>query len=213
MNKAIKRIYSWFIPHPSVLIPEGFSLVEFLVSVVILMVLSAGIFTMLTDAQGTTGYQTEVLGVMENTRIAMNVLGRYIVQAGNNPRGGTFTPVTITSATEVRLRTDVTGSVSVSQGDPDGFADDADEDIRIQYNAGQRRIKLIDGNGNSRDLAQNISGFSMEYLNASGTATSVGADVRSIRVTITGASTVANARTGKTFGQTLTGVFTLPNRG
>lgn len=215
MNKAIKRFYSRLIPRPSVLNPDGFSLVEFLVSVVVLMVLSAGIFTMLTDAQGTTGYQSEVLGVMENTRIAMNVLGRYIVQTGNNPRAAAFAPVTITSATKVRLRSDITGSAGInsSQGDPDGDITDADEDITIQYNSNARTIELVNGSGAVRDLAQNISAFSMEYLNASGTATSVDADVRSIRVNISGASTVANPSTRKTFGQTLTGVFTLPNRG
>jgi Tfp pilus assembly protein PilW len=213
MNKAIEGFHLRFIPHQPELNSDGFSLVEFLVSVVILMVLSAGIFTMLTDAQGTTGYQTEVLSTMENTRIAMSVLGRYIVQAGNNPKEAAFTPVTITSATQVQLCSDLTGSAGGSQGDPDGDILDSDENITIRYNSNARTIELVDGSGTSRNLARNISAFSMTYLDATGASTSNGANVRSVRIAISGASNVANPRTQKTFGQTLTGVFTLPNRG
>ena len=53
----------------------------------------------------------------------------------------------------------------------------------------------------------------MEYLGADGAATTVETDVRSIRVTVTGLSSAANPRTGKTFGQTVTGVYTLQNQG
>ena len=76
-----------------------------------------------------------------------------------------------------------------------------------------RSIELVAADGTTRTLAQYISGFSLEYLDKNGTATTVGASVRTIRITINGTSAVANARTGKTFGLTLTGVATLPNRG
>lgn len=192
---------------------DGFSLVEFLVSATILLVLSAGVFTMLTDAQGTSGYQGEVLEVMENSRLTMSVLGRYIIQAGNNPRSASFTPLTITGATQVRLCADLTGSAGNDQGDPDGDILDADEDVTIRYNSGAKSLELVDRNGTVRTLARTIAGFSMEYLNANGAATTVATDVRSIRVTLTGLSSAANPRTGKTFGQTVTGLFTLPNQG
>ncbi len=72
---------------------------------------------------------------MENTRVAMGTLERYIVQAGNNPRSAAFAPVTITSATQVRLCSDLTGSAGGNQGDPDGDILDANEDVTIRYNA------------------------------------------------------------------------------
>jgi Tfp pilus assembly protein PilW len=213
MNKSRDRFNATSHGFQPLLKEGGFSLVEFLVSVVILMVLSAGIFTMLSDAQGTSGYQSQVLNVMENNRLAMNILGRYIVQAGNNPKAAAFAPVTINSSTEVRLRADVTGSAGGNQGDSDGDVSDSDEDITIRYNSNARTIELVDAGGTVRILAESISGFSMQYLDANGNTTSVGANVRSIGVTITGASSVANARTGKTYGQTLTGVFYLQNLG
>jgi Tfp pilus assembly protein PilW len=192
---------------------SGFALAEFLISTVIVLGMSAGVFTMLTDVLSTSGYQTEVLSVMENTRVAMGTLQRCIVQAGNNPRSAAFAPVTITSATEVRLRSDLTGSAGGNQGDADGDVLDANEDVIIRYNSTARTIELVAADTTVQTLAKYISGFSLEYLDNNGTATTVGANVRTIRITINGTSAVANPRTRKTFGLTLTGVATLPNRG
>jgi Tfp pilus assembly protein PilW len=192
---------------------SGFALAEFLISTVIVLGLSAGVFTMLTNVLSTSGYQTEVLSVMENARVAMGTIERYIVQAGNNPRSAAFAPVTITSATQVQLCSDLTGSAGGNQGDPDGDIGDANENIIIRYNSTDRTIELVAADGTVQTLAQYISGFSLEYLDNTGTATTVGADVRTIGITINGTSAVANPRTRKTFGLTLTGVATLPNRG
>jgi Tfp pilus assembly protein PilW len=187
---------------------SGFALTEFLISTVVILLLSAGVFNMLIDVQGTSGYQQEVLSVMENTRVAMSILERIVVQAGNNPRGVAFTPVTINGSSEVRICADLTGG---SQGDPDGDISDANEDITIRLRSGA--IELVDGANTVQTLAQFITALNLQYLDANGTVTTNGADVRTISVTISGASAVANPRTGHTFGQTLTGVFTLPNRG
>jgi Tfp pilus assembly protein PilW len=192
---------------------SGFGLVEFLMSTLVVMSLSAGIFTILTDMQSNSGYQAEVLSVMENTRVGMSSLGRIIVQAGSNPRSASFTPVTITSSTQVQICADVTGSSGGSQGDPDGDILDTDENVTILYNSTAQSIELIDGNGTTQTLANHISAFTLSYFDRDGNVTSVGADVRKIRVTISGSSTVANPRTKNRFGLTLTSDFTLPNRG
>jgi hypothetical protein len=195
-------------------IPEesGFGLAEFLVSTLIILCLSAGIFNMLTDTQSTSGYQSEVLSVMENTRVAMGTLERYIVQAGNNPVPPAFTPVTITSSTQVQLCTDLTGSSGGNQGDPDGDILDADENVTIRYNSTARTIELVLGDGTVQTLADHISNFSLQYFDINGNITTVGNNVRKIRVIISGSSTTANPLTHKTFGLTLTNDFTLPNR-
>jgi hypothetical protein len=213
MKKARKQFIAPLPCDQGTVKEHGFALAEFLVSTVIVLGLSAGVFTMLTNVLSTSGYQTEVLSVMENTRVAMGTLQRYIVQAGNNPRLAAFAPVTITSATEVRLRSDLTGLAGGNQGDPDGDVLDANEDVIIRYNATGRRIELVAADGTVQTLAQYISGFSLAYLDTTGTATTAGANVRTIRITINGTSAVANPRTRKTFGLTLTGVATLPNRG
>jgi Tfp pilus assembly protein PilW len=192
---------------------NGFALTEFLISTVVILILSAGLFNMLTDVQSTSGYQTEVLNVMENTRTAMNVIGRDIMQAGNNPRSAVFAPVTITSSTQVQLCADLTGLAGGSQGDPDGDILDANENITIRHNHDNHSIELVSGDGTVQTLADHISGLTLQYFDASGNATTVAANVRLIRVSISGSSTVANPLTHKTFGLTITGDFTLPNLG
>jgi hypothetical protein len=191
---------------------SGFALAEFIISAAIIMSLSAGIFSMLTDVQSTSSYQTEVLSVMENTRVAMNTMERHIVQAGNNPLNiPGFTPVTATSPRDVRLCSDLTGSAGSDLGDPDGIIDDTDEDISFQYNYEDRSIEIVAG-GATRTLSNYISLLTLEYYDVNGSPTMVGADVRRIRVIITGTSNAANPRTHKVFGLTLTGDFSIPNR-
>jgi Tfp pilus assembly protein PilW len=214
MKKARKQFIAPLPRDQGTLKESGFALAEFLISTVIVLSLSAGVFTMLTNVLSTSGYQTEVLSVMENTRVAMSTIERYIVQAGNNPLSAAFTPVTITSATQVQLCSDLTGSAGGNQGDADGDISDANENVIIQYNATARTIELVSPPGTTaQPLAQYISGFALEYLDKNGSATTVGANVRTIRITINGTSAVANPRTRKTFGLTLIGVATLPNRG
>jgi Tfp pilus assembly protein PilW len=213
MEKARELLSASSPRSQGILEESGFALAEFLISTVIILSLSAGIFNMLTDAQSTSGYQTEVLSVMENTRVAMSTLERHIVEAGNNPRGAAFTPVTITDSTQVQLCTDLTGSAGGNQGDPDGDILDADENVTIRYNQNNRSIELVTGDGTVQTVANYISGLSLQYYDSNGNTTTVGANVRKIRVTINGSSTVANPRTRKTFGLTVSSDFTLPNRG
>jgi len=104
----------------------------------------------------------------------MSTLGRYIVQAGSNPRSASFTPVTITSSTQVQLCTDVTGSSGGSQGDPDGDILDTDENVTIRYNQTACSIELVDGNGTVQTLANYISAFTLNYFDKDGNATTVG---------------------------------------
>jgi type II secretory pathway component PulJ len=191
----------------------GFALSEFLVATLIVLTLSAGIFTLLKDIQGTSGYQTEVLSINDNVRTAMNSLERIIVQAGNNPLNASFNPVTITSSTQVQLCTDQTGSSGGNQGDPDGDILDANENLTVGYNSTARSIELTAGDGTVQTLANYISAFSLQYFDKDGNATTTGANVRRIRVTVTGQSTMVNPVTRKGYGITLTSDFTLPNRG
>jgi hypothetical protein len=213
MKKERKQSITLWSCDQGILKESGFGLAELLVSTVIILSISAGIFTMLTDVQSTSGYQSEVLNVMENTRVAMSTLERVIVQAGNTVNPAlVFTPVTITNDKRVRICANLTGLAGGNQGDPDTDITDADEDVTIQYNQAQRSIELVAADGTTQTLARYITNFSMQYFDKDGNATAVGANVRMIRVTITGASILANPKTGKTFGQTLTSDFTLQNR-
>jgi hypothetical protein len=167
-----------------------------------LLSVSSAVFGMLAEIQRNGSYRTEVQAVMDNTRIAMDTVERIMRQAGNDPHNVGFPGVTIVSATEVRICSDLTGSAATSgfpdKGDPDGDTDDSGEDVTIRYNA-NGSIELVPNGGPAQPIANYISGFQMEYLDALGAATNVGANVRRIRVTITGATNLADPQTGQAF--------------
>ena len=192
---------------------RGFSLVEFLISALVLLVVSASVFSMLAETQRAASYQTEVQSVLENTRLAMDTLERVIRQAGNNPTKAAFQGVTIANSSEARFCADLTGSAAgqPDKGDPDGDILDAGEDVTIRYDAASRSLQLVIG-GNPQPVANYIGAFNMQYFDANGNATNTGAAVRKVRVTVTGASTLPNPQTGHTFSMRQTSDIELAAR-
>jgi len=192
----------------------GFSIAEFLISTVILLGISAAVFTLLGDTQRSSSYQTEVQATLENTRIAMDTVERYIRQAGNDPKNVGFAGVTITSSTQIRLRSDLTGSAvgNSDKGDPDGDTNDSGEDVTIQYNAGSRSIEVVPQGGTAQPIANYISAFSMQGYNSTGAVTTDGTQVKKIRVSITGSSTLPDPKTGETFSLQLASDVQLATR-
>ena len=180
----------------------GFSLAEFIISSVILLLLAAAVFTMLRDTQRAASYQTEVQAVIENTRIGLDTVSRILQQTGNDPLNTGFSGLTIVSSTEARVLSDLTGSAAPSypdKGDPDGDTNDANEDVSIRYNATAKTLELVPQGGAAQAIASHITAFSMQFFDASGGSTSVGADVRKVTVSITGATSVPNPQTGQRF--------------
>ncbi len=181
---------------------SGFSLVEFLLSALILLVVSMSVFGVLTNVQRSSSYQTEVQAVLDNTRTAMDSVTHILMQAGNDPLKTGLEGVTITGASEVRIKSDLTGSAGGDKGDPDGDTSDSGEDVTIRHNATARTIELVPNGGSAQTLAADISGFSMQYYDAAGgvvTGTGAAPNVRRISVSITGASSLPDPQTRQVF--------------
>jgi prepilin-type N-terminal cleavage/methylation domain-containing protein len=182
----------------------GFTLAEFLVATLILLVLVSAVFKLLSELQRTAGYQAEVQTVLNNTRIAMQTAERYIRQAGNDPLDIGFSGVTIISATEVQIRLDRTGSKGAGKGDPDGDVDDPGENITIRYNTRTRSLEIVPRRGPAQIVANYISDFSMKYYSAEGNPTTSGNLVCRVEVTIFASTLHADPITRKPFGVKLT---------
>ncbi len=199
--------------HRNIHSDAGFSLAEFLLSTVILLMISAAVFRMMAETQRASSYQTEVHAVMDNTRIAMDTIERYIRQAGNNPSNLVFEGVQpgVDSST-LRLVSNLTGSVSSDQGDPDNDTNDSGEDVTFTYSSSSRSITMTPQGGAAQQIANYISALTFEYFNAAGNPETIGANVLKIRVTISGASLLAHPQTGKTFGQTLSSDVQISSR-
>jgi type II secretory pathway pseudopilin PulG len=190
----------------------GFSLVEFVISSAILLVICASVFSVLAETQRSASYQSEVQSVLENTYMALETVERFIRQAGNDPIGTGLAGLTIVSSSEIRLRSDLTGSDGTDKGDPDGDTADSGEDVTIRYDGSVRSLELVHHPGSAQAVADYVSAFSMQYYDAAGAVTTSGPDVRRIRIDITGATTLANPRTGETFSLRLTSDVQLATR-
>ena len=188
----------------------GFGLIEFLVSTAILLVVASSVFGLISDVQRKTSYQPEVQSVLNNTRLAMHIVGRHIRQAGNDPLDTGLSGVTIISESAVKLQSDITGSAGPGdpdKGDPDGDVEDSGEAVTIRHNSSTRSLEIVTGSGSTQVVAGNISGLSFQYYDAAGSPALTGSDVRRIHVTISGSSPVPEPQTRTFFGIQLSSDF------
>jgi hypothetical protein len=189
---------------------SGFGLVEILISALLLLSSSALVYGALSEVQHTTSYQTEVQSVLNNTRLAMQTIGRSIRQAGNDPLGSGLAAITIVSPTELKIQSDLTGSLgpaSPDKGDPDGDTNDSNENVTIRYNSATRSIEIVPNNGPAQIIAGYVSGLSFQYYDSGGSPTAIGSAVRKINVMITGASLLPDPQTQQVFGMQLSSDF------
>lgn len=188
----------------------GFSLTEFIIAAAILLVISLPLFQALNEIQKTAVNQADAQEVLDNTRSALETVRRLVLQAGNDPCGNGFEPISIVSPTEIRIRSDRTGSEAPGRpdkGDPDGDTGDSGENIAIRYNNMKQRLELIHGSGPAQIIAGNISDFRMEYFDSDGKSTDIGGRVRKIVVTISGMGSRKSYGAGKRFGIMLQGTI------
>jgi type II secretory pathway pseudopilin PulG len=182
---------------------SGFTLVEFLISSLILIVVASAVFALLSEIQRTASYQTEVQSVLNNTRIAMQTVERYIRQAGNDPLGSGLSGIVIVSTNEIQVRSDLTGSSGTGnpdKGDPDGDIEDSGENVTIRLNDRSRSLEIVPDGGSAQIVASNIAGLSFECFDSQGSLTTASGDIRKVVITIKGSSSLPNPQTHQVFG-------------
>jgi prepilin-type N-terminal cleavage/methylation domain-containing protein len=190
-------------PPASVALASGFTLVEFLMAVTLLLIVSLSLFRAVNEIQQSACRQAEVQEILDNMRMAFQAVAQCIRQAGNDPYRTGFEAVSIVGPTAVQIRSDLTGSEAPgkpNRGDPDGDTSDFGEDVLIRYNNLKKRIEMVSGKSPARIIADRISGFSLEYLDAEGNPIGNGADVVAIRVKMSGTAAVNPSMTGNRFG-------------
>lgn len=172
---------------------RGFSLIEALVAVSILVVVGVGVLAILDQTQLGYRSQTEVAETTQQLRIALDQILGYCRQAGNDPTESmTVEPIVISSSSQIQINSDVTGSVdSTSQeameatGDPDGLLDSIYEQITVRFDSASNSVFIDIGYGEQL-LADRVSDLTFTFYDAAGSVTTNAADVHRIRVSITG---------------------------
>jgi type IV pilus assembly protein PilW len=155
----------------------GFTLIELMIAMVVGLLLLFAINGVFTIQSQTFNVQEEIVAMQQNVRAGMDMMGREIGMAGYDPaRADNFSGITI-SGTQLQIQADLNG---------DGTIDaTSQENIIYVYDSANKRITRNIGSG-AQPFLENIDAFTFTYLDGSGNVTTTAANVRQVRITITG---------------------------
>ena len=193
----------------------GFTLVEMLLSILILAIVSGGVLMTFNNSQLSYQSHEDVAEVISKSRFSMDQLMTYFRQAGNDPQGylasNTISPIEILGTGHVRINSDLTGAVPdpsdptdplKSTGDPDGTLDNLYEQVVVRYDSAQQRIYLDIGYG-EEILASDISSFDLTFYDSAGNTTTTESDIVRVQAELVADSAGGNLESGKVQTMTL----------
>jgi type IV pilus assembly protein PilW len=157
---------------------EGFTLVELLVSMGLGMVILAAVTTTFMSQTKIYNAQEQANEMQQNARGVLDIITRELKMAGYKPNAGTFNGVTY-STTQLMVQADLDSSGAISTDST------ANEQITYAYDSANQRITRAVGTGGAQILADNITAFTFSYLDGTGTATTVSANIRQVSINIT----------------------------
>jgi type IV pilus assembly protein PilW len=163
---------------------RGFSLIELLIAMVVGIVVLGALYGVFISQNKTFGNQEEIVAMQQSVRAGMDMIVREVRLAGYDPlrvnidtnSANNFSGVTV-SGTQLQVRADLNG---------DGVIDaTSQENITYAYDSANLRITRNSGSG-AQPFVENVQAFTFAYLDVSGNVTASSANVRQIRITITG---------------------------
>jgi type II secretory pathway component PulJ len=176
------------------------SLAEFLTSLAILGLVLSSVYTLLHHGQQTYAVSAAHAEAQQNARVALDRLVREIRQAG---RGGDsaadFPAISVAERSRVVLHVDLDG---------DGVLGARRETISWRLGGGVLRR---DAGGGGQPIIEGVRDFSLTYRDERGVPTTVPAEVRSVRVSLT-AGAVSAAGASRLLATTVTTEVRLRNR-
>jgi len=194
---------------------RGFTLVEMLLSILILAIVSGGVFSTFNNSQLSYQSHQDVTEVISKSRFSLDQLMTYFRQAGNDPQGhlasNAIAPIEILGTGHVRINSDLTGSVPDPSdptnplkrtGDPDGTLDNLYEQVVARYDSAQQRIYLDIGYG-EEILASDISSFDLTFYDSAGNTTVTESEIVRVRAELVADSAAVNLESGKVQTMTL----------
>ncbi|MCH8820430.1 MAG: hypothetical protein IIB03_08945 [Acidobacteria bacterium] len=152
---------------------RGFTLAEVLIGSAVLLLIMAGIMGVMWQSQRTYGRQYQLMKSSRVARMSMHQTQSFLRQAGNDPEGIGFVPVTRDNANQITIRSDVTGSIGTgitATGEPDGTLANLYEQVTISYvPANDQLFITTSASGTPQILANNIVEFQLTFYDLGGT--------------------------------------------
>lgn len=164
--------------------PRGFSLVEMLIAMAVGLVVLGATYSTFTIQNKTFTNQEEIVAMQQSVRAGMDMMAREIGMAGYDPTrvnsdtnsANNFSGVTVNTS-QLQIKADLNG---------DGAIDaTSQENIVYALDATNKQITRNIGAG-AQSFVENVDAFTFEYLKSDGTSATTSAEVRQIRITITG---------------------------
>jgi type IV pilus assembly protein PilW len=149
-----------------------------MVSMGIGMVILAAVTTTFMSQTRLYNAQEQINEMQQNARGVLDILSRELKMAGYKPSGGGFNGVTY-STTQLMVQADLDSNGAISTGST------ANEQITYAYDSANQRITRAVGSGSAQVLAEHITAFTFSYLDSTGAATTVTANIRQVSITIT----------------------------
>ncbi len=155
---------------------QGFTMVELVIALAISLILIGIAVKIFLVQQKAYNVQGQLSEMQQNIRAATDMIVRETKMAGYDPTGTAFSSGVIYNTSQLQILADLDGN---------GAATSTNEDITYSYDGTDSQIVRNTGSGNYA-VAENIEAFTFSYLDANGTSTTTSADIRQIKITITG---------------------------
>lgn len=176
---------------------RGFTLVEMLIAMAVGLVVLGAMYSTFTIQNKTFTDQEEIVAMQQSVRAGMDMMAREIGMAGYDPcsvnsdtdPSNNFSGVTVNS-TQLQIKADLDGNDPPSnncQSLYKGIDLTSQENIVYALDATNKRItRKISEAAGAQPFVENVDAFTFAYLDNSGNVTATSAEVRQIRITITG---------------------------
>lgn len=162
----------------------GFSLIELMVAMAVSLVVLGAMYSVFIGQNRTFINQESIVDVQQSVRAGMDMIVREVGMAGYDPvrvnfdsnTANNFNGVTV-NALQLQIKADLNG---------DGVIDTSNEEtIVYAFDATNKRITRTIGS-DTQPFVENVESFTFAYVDGDGNVTATSANIRRIRITITG---------------------------
>ena len=154
----------------------GFTLVELLVGLVITVIILGTAVKLLTLLRRAFSVQEQVSEMQQYIRSSMDAMSRETRMAGYNPTGAIFDGISLAQTGTITICADFDGNGTIA----------GTETVTYAYDPVNSRIDRTAGGSGAQPFAENIGGLTFSYYDGDGATTAIPADIRKIKITITG---------------------------